>query len=111
MVFPARDSNESGIRRVIVIEEPDPEFNSCPPCPSDKDGGYIKDSIANHVVATKEIKARAREVTHDIRFRVGEVHIIVQIDWGVQSNSQKLTGDMSREDFRIVESFFSENSR
>ena len=108
MVFLAdqSDTREDGITSVIVIEERDPDSAVCPPCPSDKDEEYVKKTIGNHVVATKEIMTRAREVTHDIRFREGELHVIVQIAWDTESNAAELSDEMSREDFRSVESFF-----
>ena len=106
MVFLAdrSDTPEDGVTSVIVVEERDPDVAACPPCPSDKEGDYVTKTIGDHIVATKEMMTRAREVTHDVRLRVGDVHVIVQIAWDTES--VQLTDEMRREDFRIVESFF-----
>src|SRR5437762_8735353 len=78
MVFLAdrSDTPEDGVTSVIVVEERDPDVAACPPCPSDKEGDYVTKTIGDHIVATKEMMTRAREVTHDVRLRVGDVHVI-----------------------------------
>lgn len=115
LVF-ATEEEQLGLSRVaipsylVIIEHMDAEGRICPPCADSESPDYSEIGLRGNVVAEEEVPTGETEVTHDIRFRLGDVHVILQLSWQVpQSTALELTEDMRDEGYRIAESILDES--
>ncbi len=93
-----------GVRYLIIIQRLDADHKY----PEDPDATpFDLDGLSG--AETADVTG-SNSLTHDLRFRVGDLYTILQVDWGLGNPSpMRLTDDMRSEDLEIAKSMLPED--